>query len=64
VNTLAPGPAVEKMIISNTEAILNRAAEIDEVAWMFPLRSRLNKRREASFRQAKDEFILSVKDSI
>jgi hypothetical protein len=56
--------SVEAMILRNTEQILTRAAEIDEVAWMFPSRQRLNRRREQSYAQARDEFILSVRDSI
>jgi hypothetical protein len=56
--------SVEAMILRNTEQILTRAAEIDEVAWMFLSRQRLNRRREQSYAQARDEFILSVRDSI
>jgi hypothetical protein len=56
--------AVEKMVISNTEKILTRAAEIDHMAWAYPLRERLQKRRNQSYAQARDEFILSVRDTL
>lgn len=55
---------VEAMTIRNTEQILTRASDIDFVAWLSPLKARLQRRRNESYAQARNEFILSVRDSI
>lgn len=59
-----PTLSVDAMIASNRGKIQTRAAEIDHMAWAHPQNVRLQKRRKESYAQARNEFILSVKDTI
>lgn len=59
-----PTLSVDAMIASNRGKIQSRAAEIDHMAWAHPQNARLQKRRNESYAQARNEFILSVKDTI
>lgn len=43
-------------VLSNTESLLARAAEIDPVAWTCPLPRRTESRRTRSYAQAVKEF--------
>lgn len=46
----------EHQILSNTESILERAAQIDPAAWKSPLPDRMQARRNRSYKQAAEEF--------